>query len=258
MSEGQVHLAVHGCVAAIRIDRPEARNAMTWAMYDQLAEICASIEGNRAIRVATIRGAGGQAFVAGTDIEQFSTFESGEDGIAYEKVIDMRVGQIERLPVPTVAIVDGWAIGGGLAIAAACDFRLATPQASFGVPIARTLGNCLSMANLARVVAAFGVPRAKKLLLLGETIGAEEALACGFVTRMAAAEELDAAADELCARLAQNAPVTMRVSKEGIRRVVNDSHPLGEDLIRECYGSSDFKIGVRAFLDKKRPAWSGA
>jgi enoyl-CoA hydratase/carnithine racemase len=258
MSEGQVQLTVHGCVAAISIERPEARNAMTWAMYDQLAEICSSIEGNRAIRVATIRGVGGQAFVAGTDIEQFSTFQSGEDGIAYEKVIDTRVGQIERLPVPTVAIVDGWAIGGGLAIAAACDFRLATPQASFGVPIARTLGNCLSMANLARVVAAFGVPRAKKMLLLGETIGAEEALACGFVTRMAAPEELDAAADELCARLASNAPVTMRVSKEGIRRVINDSHPLGEDLIRECYGSRDFKIGVRAFLDKKRPAWSGS
>jgi enoyl-CoA hydratase/carnithine racemase len=258
MSEGQVQLTVHGCVAAISIERPEARNAMTWSMYDQLAEICSSIEGNRAIRVATIRGVGGQAFVAGTDIEQFSTFQSGEDGIAYEKVIDTRVGQIERLPVPTVAIVDGWAIGGGLAIAAACDFRLATPQASFGVPIARTLGNCLSMANLARVVAAFGVPRAKKMLLLGETIGAEEALACGFVTRMAAPEELDAAADELCARLASNAPVTMRVSKEGIRRVINDSHPLGEDLIRECYGSRDFKIGVRAFLDKKRPAWSGS
>jgi enoyl-CoA hydratase len=257
MSEGQVHLTIDGGVARILIDRPAARNAMTWAMYDQLAEACERIAADNAVRVATIRGAGGQAFVAGTDIEQFSAFQSGEDGIAYERVIDQRVGQIERLPVPTVAIVDGWAIGGGLAIAAACDFRVATPQASFGVPIARTLGNCLSMANLARVVAAFGVPRAKKLLLLGETIGAEEALACGFVTRLAEASELDAAAEALCTRLAQNAPVTMRVSKEGIRRVVNDSAPQGEDLIRECYGSADFKAGVRAFLDKQRPAWSG-
>jgi enoyl-CoA hydratase/carnithine racemase len=258
MSEGRVHMSIHGCVAAICIDRPEARNAMTWAMYDQLAEICASIAGNRAIRVATIRGAGGQAFVAGTDIEQFGSFESGEDGIAYEKVIDTRIGQVERLPVPTLAIVDGWAIGGGLAIAAACDFRVATPQASFGVPIARTLGNCLSVANLARVVAAFGVPRAKKMLLLGDTIGAVEALACGFVTALVEPEQLDAKVDELCARLAQNAPVTMRASKEGIRRVVNDSEPQGEDLIRECYGSRDFRIGVQAFLEKKRPAWTGA
>jgi enoyl-CoA hydratase/carnithine racemase len=258
MSEGRVHLDIQGCVAAIRIDRPEARNAMTWAMYDQLAEICAGIAANPAIRVATIRGAGGQAFVAGTDIGQFGSFESGEDGVAYEKVIDARVGQVERLPVPTVAIVDGWAIGGGLAIAAACDFRIATPQASFGVPIARTLGNCLSMANLARVVAAFGVPRAKKMLLLGDTIGAEEALACGFVTAVVEAQDLDSRAEALCAQLAQNAPVTMRVSKEGIRRVVNDSQPQGEDLIRECYGSRDFKIGVNAFVEKKRPAWTGS
>jgi enoyl-CoA hydratase/carnithine racemase len=258
MSSGQVHLSIDGGVASILIDRPEARNAMTWAMYDQLAEICERVAADRDVRVATIRGAGGQAFVAGTDIEQFSAFQSGEDGIAYEKVIDMRVGQVERLPVPTIAIVDGWAIGGGLAISAACDFRLASPQASFGVPIARTLGNCLSMANLTRVVAAFGVPRAKKMLLLGETIGADEALACGFVTAIATPGELEAKAAELCKRLLNNAPVTMRVSKEGIRRVVNDSHPLGEDLIRECYGSRDFKIGVNAFLEKKRPAWTGA
>jgi enoyl-CoA hydratase/carnithine racemase len=257
MGEGRIHMSIDGCVAAIRIDRPEARNAMTWAMYDQLAEICAGIAGNPAIRVATIRGAGGQAFIAGTDIEQFSSFGSGEDGIAYEKVIDTRVGQVERLPVPTVAIVDGWAIGGGLAIAAACDFRVATPQATFGVPIARTLGNCLSMANLARVVAAFGVPRAKKMLMLGETIGAQEALDCGFVTALVEARQLEARVDELCARLAQNAPVTMRVSKEGIRRVASDSAPQGEDLIREAYGSRDFGIGVQAFLEKKRPAWTG-
>jgi enoyl-CoA hydratase/carnithine racemase len=258
MSTGQVHLAIDGSVASIVIDRPEARNAMTWAMYDQLAVICERIAGEADVRVATIRGAGGQAFVAGTDIEQFTAFQSGEDGIAYEKVIDTRVGQIERLPVPTIAIVDGWAIGGGLAIAAACDFRIATRQASFGVPIARTLGNCLSMANLTRLAAAFGVPRTKRMLLLGETIGADEALACGFVTALVRGEELDEKAAEMCARLTQNAPVTMRVSKEGIRRVLHEVQPQGEDLIRECYGSRDFKIGVAAFMEKKRPAWTGS
>lgn len=258
MSQGQVHLTIEDGIARILIDRPEARNAMTWAMYDRLAQICEQIANDPAVRVATLRGAGGEAFVAGTDIEQFASFSSGEDGIEYEKVIDARIGQIERLPMPTIAIVDGWAIGGGLAISAACDFRIATPKSSFGVPIARTLGNCLSMSNLARVVAGFGAARAKRMLLLADSISAQEALDCGFVTEIAEADQLDARAEAMCAKLKKHAPVTMRVSKEGIRRVVAETVPQGDDLIRICYGSRDFKIGVQSFLDKKRPEWTGA
>ncbi|WP_019143197.1 enoyl-CoA hydratase/isomerase family protein [Noviherbaspirillum massiliense] len=258
MSNGQVHLSIRDGIASIVFDRPEARNAMTWAMYEELASICERISKDPAVRVATFRGAGGEAFVAGTDIEQFRAFTGGDDGVAYEKKIDAQIEQIERLPMPTVAIVEGWAIGGGLAISAACDFRIATPQASFGVPIARTLGNCLSMANTARVLAAFGVSRAKRLLLLADTIGAEEAKECGFVTEIAEAAELDAKAEALCSRLAKNAPVTMRASKEAMRRIVTEGLPPGEDLIRACYGSKDFKAGVEAFMEKKRPVWSGS
>jgi enoyl-CoA hydratase len=160
--------------------------------------------------------------------------------------------------MPTIAIVEGWAIGGGMAISAACDFRIATPGASFGVPIARTLGNCLSMTNMARVVAAVGVPRAKRMLLLAETIGAAEAQACGFVTAVAQPDALDAEVAKMCKRLASHAPVTMQVSKEAIRRLTNAGLPDGEDLIRAAYGSRDFKIGVTAFLDKQRPQWTGS
>jgi enoyl-CoA hydratase len=255
--KGKVHLSISDGVAAILIDRPDARNAMTWSMYEDLAAICSTIANDETIRVATIRGAGGEAFVAGTDIEQFADFSSADDGVAYEKIIDERIGQIERLPMPTIAIVEGWAIGGGLAISAACDFRIATPGASFGVPIARTLGNCLSMANTARVVAAFGLPRAKRMLLLAETISASEALSCAFVTEIAEGADLDAAATRMCKRLAGHAPVTMRVSKEAIRRLANEGLPQGEDLIRAAYGSRDFQIGVAAFLQKQRPAWTG-
>lgn len=258
MSNGQVHLSIKDGVASILIDRPDARNAMTWAMYDELASICDHISKDPAVKVATFRGAGGEAFVAGTDIEQFLSFKSGEDGIAYEKTIDARIEQIERLPMPTVAIVEGWAIGGGLAITAACDFRIATPQASFGIPIARTLGNCLSMANTARVLAAFGIARAKRILLLADTISAEEAKACGFVTEIAEAAQIDAQAQALCARLAKNAPVTMRASKEAMRRIVTEGLPAGDDLIRACYGSQDFRSGVEAFMEKKRPVWIGS
>lgn len=259
MSEqhGKVHLTIQEGVAAILIDRPQARNAMTWAMYEELGAICTRIAADPTIRVATIRGAGGEAFVAGTDIEQFSAFKDGDDGIAYERAIDERVGQVERLPMPTIAIVEGWAIGGGLALSAACDFRIATPSASFGVPIARTLGNCLSMTNTARVVAAVGVPTAKRLLLLAETLGAAEGLACGFVTKVAEPAALDAEVASMCKRLAGHAPVTMRVSKEAIRRLTNAGLPDAEDLIRAAYGSADFKIGVNAFLDKQRPQWTG-
>jgi enoyl-CoA hydratase/carnithine racemase len=259
MSEhnGKVHLTISDGVAAILIDRPQARNAMTWAMYEELGAICTRIAADTSIRVATIRGAGGEAFVAGTDIEQFSAFNGGDDGVAYEKAIDERVGQVESLPMPTIAIVEGWAIGGGLAISAACDFRIATPGASFGVPIARTLGNCLSMTNTARVVAAVGVPTAKRLLLLAETISAAAALACGFVTAVAQPDLLDAEVAKMCKRLASHAPVTMRVSKEAIRRLTNAGLPDGEDLIRAAYGSADFRTGVAAFLDKQRPQWTG-
>jgi enoyl-CoA hydratase len=255
--QGKVHLSISAGIAAILIDRPGARNAMTWSMYEDLAAICSRIAGDESIKVATIRGAGGEAFVAGTDIGQFADFNSADDGVAYEKIIDERIGQIERLPMPTIAIVEGWAIGGGLAISAACDFRIATPGASFGVPIARTLGNCLSMANTARVIAAFGLPRAKRMLLLAETISASEAHSCAFVTEIAEAAELDAAAARMCKRLAGHAPVTMRVSKEAIRRLANEGLPQGEDLIRAAYGSRDFQIGVAAFLQKQRPAWTG-
>jgi enoyl-CoA hydratase len=259
MSEqnGKVHLTISDGVAAILIDRPQARNAMTWAMYEELGAICSRIAADTTVRVATIRGAGGEAFVAGTDIGQFADFKGADDGVAYEKAIDERVGQIERLPMPTIAIVEGWAIGGGLAISAACDFRIATPSSSFGVPIARTLGNCLSMMNTARVVAAFGVPRAKRMLLLAETIGASEAQACGFVTAIAEPDALDAEAARMCKRLAGHAPVTMQVSKEAIRRLANEGLPDGEDLIRAAYGSRDFQTGVAAFLNKQRPEWTG-
>jgi enoyl-CoA hydratase/carnithine racemase len=258
MSNGRVHLSVKDGVASILIDRPEARNAMTWAMYQELGRICDDLTRRDDVRVTTFRGAGGEAFVAGTDIEQFKAFDGGADGIAYELAIDERIGQIERLPMPTVAIVDGWAIGGGLAISAACDFRVATPSASFGVPIARTLGNCLSMANTARVVAAFGVARAKRMLLLADLLSAQEALECGFVTEIAEADAIDAAANQLCAKLERLAPVTQRVSKEAIRRVVAETVPQGDDLVSTCYGSADFKIGVTAFLDKQRPVWTGS
>lgn len=256
-NEGQVHLQIEGPVASVTFDRPEARNAMTWAMYQQLRAHCEKLREDRSVRVVRFQGAGGEAFVAGTDIAQFQDFKSGKDGVEYEHRIDGTMQLLAALPMPTVAVVQGWCIGGGLAIASTCDFRIATPASKFGVPIARTLGNCLSMANVAGLVAAFGRPRVQRLLLLADLIGAEEAQACGYVLEIAAPEQVEAVAQKLCGKLASLAPVTQEVSKEALARLLKHSLPDAEDLIRRTYGSEDFREGVAAFMAKRPPAWKG-
>jgi enoyl-CoA hydratase len=257
MGEGAVRFEREGPVARVTFDRPEARNAMTWAMYAGLAEACERIAADPTIKVAVFRGAGGKAFVAGTDIGQFREFESADDGVRYEREMENYLSALERLPVPTLAVVEGWAVGGGLAIATVCDLRVATPDSRFGVPIARTLGNCLAIGNVALLVAAFGASRAKKMLMLGEMLTAEEALTAGFLTEIIIPERLENRVAELCERLAGNAPLTMRVSKEAIRRSLHAGIPEGEDLIRACYGSEDFRAGMAAFLAKRSPQWTG-
>jgi enoyl-CoA hydratase len=256
MSEGTVHLQLQGALATVSFDRPLERNAMTWAMYGQLGVICDQLRQDKSVRAVIFRGAGGKAFVAGTDISQFAGFD-GDAGVAYEQRIDACIGMLEALPMPTIALIEGWAVGGGVAIATACDFRLATPESKLGVPIARTLGNCLSMSNLARLVAAFGAQRVKRMLLLAEMIPADEALACGFLQAVVAQADLQAQGLALAQQLAALAPITQAVAKEGLRRLEQHHLPDGEDLIRRAYGSSDFREGVQAFTSKRPPQWAG-
>jgi enoyl-CoA hydratase len=255
-SDGAVHLAIDGAIARVTFDRPRARNAMTWAMYEQLGATCDALRGNDAVRCVVFRGAGGEAFVAGTDIEQFREFNSGEDGVAYEQRIDEGVAKIEALPMPTLAVVEGWCVGGGLAIATACDIRVATASAKFGVPIARTLGNCLSITNVARLVAAWGKSRAQRMLVAAEVLDAAEARACGFLAQLVDGD-LDSAANERAHKLASLAPVTQAVSKEALRRLLVHELPEAEDLIRRAYASDDFREGVAAFTAKRPPHWRG-
>ncbi|CAH1689530.1 Putative enoyl-CoA hydratase echA8 [Hyphomicrobiales bacterium] len=257
MSEGAVRYHREGVVAHVTFDRPHAHNAMTWTMYEQLADACTAIAGDRELRCAVFRGAGGRAFVAGTDIAQFRHFTSAEDGLAYEAKMEEFLSAVETLPVPTLAVVEGWAIGGGLAIAGVCDLRIATPDARFGVPIARTLGNCLSIANYARLSAGFGASRLKKMLMLAEPLGAEEALTSGFLAEIVSTDALDTRITAICERLSANAPVTMRAAKEAIRRILHAMTPQGGDLIAETYGSRDFHEGVAAFVAKRPPRWEG-
>ncbi len=255
--EGAVRLRIEGAIAHVTFDRPQARNAMTWAMYEQLGAICDHLAKNESLRCAVFRGAGGEAFVAGTDIEQFLAFKTGEDGVAYERRIDEGIARIESLPMATLAVVEGWCVGGGLAIATACDIRIATPASKFGVPIARTLGNCLSIANIARLVAVFGKARVQRMLVGAEMLAAGEAHACGCLAQVVEVGQLDETAAQFSKRLASLAPVTQAVSKEALRRLVRQDLPAAEDLIRRAYGSNDFREGVSAFTQKRAPAWRG-
>ncbi len=201
MSDGEVRTERKGDVVHVTFDRQAARNAMTWQMYEQLARSCAKLNADNSVRAVVFRGAGGKSFIAGTDIAQFRTFTSGEDGVAYEAKMETYLSALEELPMPTLCVIEGFAIGGGLAIAACCDLRIATPGSRFGVPIARTLGNCLSVANYARVVASVGLARAKKMLLLAENITAEEALAGGFLVEIVQPADVDKRVAELTDRL---------------------------------------------------------
>jgi enoyl-CoA hydratase len=256
MSDGAVRHTVSEGIATVVFDRPEARRALTFAMYDELHRICATIAADRSLHAVVFRGAGDAAFVAGTDISEFERFAGAEDGIAYERRINAAIEMLERLPVPTIAAVYGVADGAGLMIATACDFRFATPGARFGGPIARTVGNCLSMANVARLLAAFGVALTRRMLLLAEMLTADEAGDCRFA-ELVGGDEMGPRIDSACRRLAGSAPLTVRATREAIRRLTVAALPEGDDLIRLVYGSADFKAGVAAFMAKEKPTPRG-
>ena len=238
-----------GPAAWVTFNRPEAYNAMTFAMYESLFEACEAVDADAELRVMVLRGAGEKAFVAGTDIRQFAEFdETGEDALAYEATIDRIVGRLETVRKPTVALVDGFAMGSGLALSAACDLRICTPAARFGLPIARTVGNCLSMENYARLAWLLGPARLKDIVFTARTIEPDEALAIGLATEVVEAARIEARVEELCELLASHAPVTLWATKEALRRIRAATTPDGDDLVREAYGSEGFRRNVAAFL----------
>jgi len=249
-----------GPIATLTFNRPDARNAMTWEMYDALVDACERVDRDEALRVLVLRGAGGKAFVAGTDISQFQTFADRQDGLKYEERLDAVLDRIERVAKPTIAQVEGVAAGGGCAIALVCDLRVATPASTFGIPIARTLGNCLSGATYSRLVDLVGPAAVKDLLFTGRFLDAAEAYALGLVNRIVAADAIGDAVAGLASEIAANAPLTVRATKEMIRRVLaaRRLRPGDDaDLVELCYTSEDFHEGVAAFLAKRKPRWTG-
>lgn len=246
-------------IAIATLNRPEARNALTFDMYERLAAICREIAPGGPVKVLIVTGAGAKAFAAGTDISAFRDFRTREQAIAYEAKMDAVLGSIETCAVPTIAAIAGACTGGGGAIAACCDLRIATRDMKFGFPIARTLGNCLSMTNLARLSELIGPARTKDILFTARLIEAEEARACGLVSELLDDHSaLMARAVELARLLTTHAPLTMRATKEALRRLRDPGAPgRDHDLIAMCYASEDFREGMDAFLAKRTPQWKG-
>jgi enoyl-CoA hydratase/carnithine racemase len=246
---------IEGSIGTLTFNRPQARNALTWDMYDALVDTCERVDTSD-VRVLVIRGAG-KVFSAGTDITQFRDFRTGADGVAYERRLDTVIDRLERVNRITIAAVDGPAVGGGCAIALACDLRICSERARFGVPVARTLGNCLSAGNLARLVDLIGPARALDLLLTARLVDADEAMQLGLATRVVPSGSLDAEVARLAADVSRRAPSTITATKALMRRMREARRPAAaDDIIAACYASGEFREGVAAFLEGRTPSWA--
>ena len=249
-----------GPVLSVTANRPERHNAMTLEMYDRLHAACETADADPDVRVLVLRGAGESAFVSGTDISTFQDVTDGSAGIAYEQRIARVVDRLEDVTVPTVAAVRGYCMGGGLALAAVCDLRVATRSARFGVPIARTLGNCLSVNSVSVLVGQLGPARTLDLLLRARSLTGEEAAAAGFVAELCDDDALDDALAGVVDTLLAHAPLTIAAAKAAVtrlRRAALPADPIGEDLVASAFGSDDFRRAVAGFGSGEPTVWRG-
>jgi enoyl-CoA hydratase len=259
MSDGsEILVEQDGRVATVTFNRPDARNAMTFEMYERLHDLCERFDTDPGVRVLVLTGAGDKAFVSGTDIRQFLTFKTKEDALGYESRITRVLGRIHAMTKPTIAMIQGDAVGGGMFMSLACDLRLAAEHARFGAPVARTLGNFAAPFSLGLLAATVGPIRAREIVLTARLVDAAEAKAIGLVDQVHTAADLRAKVKELAGRIAELAPLTLAATKEAVRRMLAANSPGSlEDLLLSCYLSEDFHEGARAFLEKRKANWQG-
>lgn len=260
MSEA-ILLERRGSIAWITFNRPEVGNALDLEMYSTLATLIVEVDRDRDLCSLVLTGAGGRAFSSGGDIRMFQLPDSTAAVLEYDHLFEAVLQALEACRVPTIAAVAGPATGGGAALALTCDFRIGSPSARFGFPIARTVGNCLSTPLLARLVSLLGFARVHDLILTARLVGSNEALSIGLLNEVTLVEESLVPRAEEWARVLgeQRAPLTLAATREALLRIRRRWLPEGDgnDLLLSCLQSWDFKEGVAAFLEGRSPRWSG-
>lgn len=258
-ANGELLLQRRDRVLSVTLNRPAKLNAFSPAMFGALEDLGTALRHDPTVRVVIFRGAGGRAFAAGADIATFTAFTHTDDAVAYEAGVVRALHGVQDARQVTIAVIEGLAVGGGLALATACDLRVATPGSRLGYPIAATLGNTLSAAVLRRCVAVFGDALVREMLLTATLLDAQRAHDAGTVMALYEPAELDEQVAALSARIAALAPTTQVSTKQilaGLTSCVQD--PDDEQIIRNAYGSNDFAAAVQSFLDKRTPTFGAS
>jgi enoyl-CoA hydratase len=255
---GEVRVVREAAIGWIVFDHRERRNAITAAMWSAIPDAARSLDADESIRVVILRGAGDEAFVAGADISQFEELRSGEAGRRYEEENAKAFAALQAIGKPVIAMIHGFAIGGGTAIALCADIRYAADDATFAIPAAR-LGLGYPPHGLAALVRVVGQPAAREILFTARRLNAEEALRHGLVNAVVPKAQLEAFVRKSAADIAANAPLTIHAAKQVLEALDVGGRDLDRALeaVRACFDSDDYREGVRAFLEKRPPVFRG-
>jgi enoyl-CoA hydratase/carnithine racemase len=259
MSHGQLRIEREGPVGRLVLDNQERRNAISAGMWKAIPGAVAAFDADPDIRVIVVRGAGTQAFAAGADISEFEKNRSSESQVAdYEAATAAAHRALESSPKPVIALIHGFCVGGGLALALSCDLRYADASSRFAIPAAR-LGLGYGVHGTRRLVATVGHANAREIMFSARRYDANEALAMGLVHRVVPDADLDAHVRKMATDLAANAPLTMAASKTVINAIATGQgdYADAEAAVLRCMKSEDYVEGRRAFMEKRAPVFKG-
>lgn len=250
-----------GAIGWIIFNQPERHNAVSLAMWQALEVIVDHFERNPDIRVVVVRGAGEKAFVSGADISEFETQRSGEEATRhYNETSQRAMRRLRELSKPTLAMIQGYCIGGGVAVALSCDIRLSADNARFGVPAAK-LGLGYEYEGVRKLVDLVGPAFAKEIFFTARQFNAQEAREMGLVNRVVATADLAARVDEYASTIAGNAPMTVASIKTIVGEIVKDETQrdiaLCDRVVDACFNSDDYREGRTAFMEKRKPDFQG-